>query len=287
MNRKVMFCLFVLLVFPLLACQVTYNNPQSSAKLIPETSEEIVIPIPADQSQSPELTLQFGAGNITINPGAQENLVEGTAVYNVSEYKPVITTNGNKVTLSDGDKNLNFPSTPRIVNDWDLKLSSVPMDLEIFAGGYQGDFEFGGLSLQNLRISEGGSQTNLSFSSPNNASMETFRYETGASQVKLEGLGNANFQNMIFNSGAGEYTLDFSGELKQDANVNIKSGLSSVTLIVPQDVQAKIVVDGGMMNVDYSGEWKFSGGEYTLDGTGPTLTFNIDMGAGTLVLKTQ
>jgi len=33
------------------------------------------------------------------------------------------------------------------------------MDLEILAGGYQGEYELGGLSLQNLRVSEGGSQT--------------------------------------------------------------------------------------------------------------------------------
>ena len=194
MNRKVMFALFVLMIFPLLACQVTYSLPQSRAKLIPETTEEIVIPIPADQSQSPELTIQFGAGNLTINPGAQDNLVEGTAVYNVSEYKPVVTTNGNQVTLSVGDKNLHFSSTPEIKNIWDLKLSSVPMDLEILAGGYQGDYELGGLSLQNLRVSEEGSQTTLSFSSPNNASMETFKYETGASQVKLEAWGMRIFR---------------------------------------------------------------------------------------------
>lgn len=287
MNRKVVCVLFVMLIFPLLACQVTNYNPQSSAKLIPETTEEIVIPIPADQSQSPELTLQFGAGNLIINPGAEVNLVEGTAVYNASEFKPVVTTNGNQVTLRVGDRDLHFSSIPTIKNIWDLKLSSVPMNLEIFAGGYQGDYEFGGLSLENLRISEGGSQSSLAFSTPNQADMETFRYETGASQVKLEGLGNANFQNMIFNSGAGEYTLEFSGELKHDADVNIKSGLSSVTLIVPQDLQARVNVSGGMMNVDYSREWNFSGGEYTLDGTGPTLMINVDMGAGTLVLKAE
>lgn len=287
MNRKTMIVLLTLLVIPLLACRLTYDNPPQAANLIPEKTEEIAIPLPSDQSQSPELTLQFGGGNLTINPGAQENLVEGTAVYNVLENKPEVTTNGNQITLSVGEKDRQFSSMHDIKNDWDLKLASVPMSLEILAGGYQGNFEFGGLSLGNLRISEGGSQTGLSFSSPNNATMETFRYDTGASQVRLEGLGNANFQNMIFNSGAGEYSLDFSGELKQDAEVRIKSGLSSVTLTVPQDRQATVVVSGGMMSVDNSGEWKFSDGEYTLNGAGPTLTIYVDMGAGTLVLKTH
>ena len=36
--------------------------------------------------------------------------------------------------------------------------------------------------------------------------MALFRYETGASKVKLTGLANANFGTMDFNSGAGDYT---------------------------------------------------------------------------------
>jgi len=53
--------------------------------------------------------------------------------------------------------------------------------------------------------------------------METLRYVTGASNLKLSNLANANFASMIFEAG-GNYSLDFSGELRQDAVVTIEAG---------------------------------------------------------------
>ena len=93
-----------------------------------------------------------------------------------------------------------------------LKLGETPMELEINAGAYQGQYEFGGLALTGLTIKDGASDVDLSFSEPNRTEMSVFRYETGASNVELTGLANANFSTLIFNGGAGDYTLDFSGD---------------------------------------------------------------------------
>ena len=48
--------------------------------------------------------------------------------------------------------------------------------------------------------------------------MSILRYETGASTVKLNGLANANFGTLIFSGGAGDYTLDFSGDLQRSGH---------------------------------------------------------------------
>ena len=96
-----------------------------------------------------------------------------------------------------------------------------------------------------------------------------------------------NFSSMIFRSGAGDYTLDFSGELQRDAAVTIESGISQVRLVVPEEMNAKVFFQGGLANVDAGGEWKGAGGQYYVDGDGPQLTINIDMGAGELKLDTD
>jgi hypothetical protein len=92
---------------------------------------------------------------------------------------------------------------------------------------------------------------------------------------------------MVFRSGAGDYTLDFSGELQRDAVVTIESGISRVVVIVPEGMNAEVNFTGGLSSVDVDGDWQRSGDEYTLAGEGPRLTINIDMGAGSLELKTN
>ena len=159
------------------------------------------------------------------------------------------------------------------------------MELEIAAGGYQGEFDLGGIPLLELRIAEGAAKTDVSFSELNPVQMDTLRYDTGASQASLTGLANANFREMDFRSGAGEFRLDFSGDLQQDAEVSIKTGLSSILIIVPEGTPATVKFEGGLANVDRSGSWRMSGGLYTLSGEGPELTIMVEMGAGNLVLR--
>ena len=89
------------------------------------------------------------------------------------------------------------------------------MDLTIAAGAYEGNLELGGLALKSLTVKDGASHVDLSFPEPNQTEMSILRYETGASDVKLTGLANANFSTLTFSGGAGNYTLDFSGELQR------------------------------------------------------------------------
>jgi hypothetical protein len=158
------------------------------------------------------------------------------------------------------------------------------MNLSIDSGAYDGKFELGGLSLTRLEIKDGASNVEVSFSEPNPVEMSTFTYNTGASDVKLTGLANANFSLLDFSAGAGDYTLDFSGELQRDASIKIESGLSNLIIIVPEGVSAVVTVESGLSNVNAGSGWERSGEDYIQKGEGPTLTFVIEMGAGNLTL---
>ncbi len=186
---------------------------------------------PRRHADTVDLSLTFGAGELDLQPGAETALVSGTATYNVVDFKPKIKVDKQQVRLETGNLDIhgipNFNSND-IKNKWDLKLGDQPMQLKINAGAYQGDFELGGLALKSLEVNDGAAETRLKFSDPNKTEMETLRYVTGASSVKLSGLANANFTSMIFRSGAGDYTLDFSGELQRDAVVTVESGFSQL-----------------------------------------------------------
>jgi len=286
MKQMPILILITLLALVSLSCGLTVNIPVDRVTTGPTRTEEINIPAPA--ADEIDLVLSFGAGDFNLDDGAGDVLVSGTATYNVDDFKPEVTVDGNEVRLESGDLQIEgIPSiNDNIKNEWDLELGNQLMNLEINAGAYKGDFNLGGLSLKSLRISDGAADVRLKFSKPNLVEMESLRYQTGASSVHLSGLANANFASMIFRSGAGDYTLDFSGELQRDANVDIESGLGQVTLVVPAGVSARLTFEGGLTNVETHGEWQKSGNDYVLDGSGPTLTITVDMGAGNLVLRT-
>lgn len=281
MNKKILPILLVVFLVTT-ACGFSVNLPQASTPE-PTVTEDIQVAVPS--SGKARLTLAFGAGELNLKPGAQDLLVEGTAKYNYSRIKPVIRTDGEEVGISAGEGKFNtFPNLSNLTNRWDFKLGSAPIDLTVEAGAYSGEFELGGLSLTGLTVKDGASTVTASFSTPNKSEMTILRYETGASTVRLKGLANANFTTLDFSGGAGDYTLDFSGELQRSATATIDAGLCNIVLVIPDGVHTVVTVDGGAANVTVGTGWAQSGSIYTQEGAGPTLTIVVNIGAGSLTL---
>lgn len=163
-------------------------------------------------------------------------------------------------------------------------MGNTPLDLTVQAGAYEGNLELGGLALKSLTVRDGAANVDISFSEPNQIEMSMLRYETGASNVKLTGLANANFSTLTFSGGAGNYTLDFSGELQRDAVVTIEAGFGDLSLIIPEDVDAVVTVEGAALNINHSSGWTQNGQKYTQNGSGSTLTILVKMAAGNLVI---
>ncbi|MBI3173699.1 MAG: hypothetical protein HYZ25_08270 [Chloroflexi bacterium] len=280
MKFKIISAMLVLALASL-ACSFTINLPETATPG-PDVTDKINVPAPSSGKVS--LEINFGAGDLTLAPGA-DDLVSGTATYNFPDLKPKIEQDGSNVKVSQGPFEFKgVPTLNNVKNTWDLKLGSTPMDLTIAAGAYDGTMDLGGLSLTNLTVKDGASTVKLNFSAPNQAEMTVFRYETGASDVTIKGLANANFGTMVFSGGAGNYDLGFDGKLKRDATITIDCGLSDLTLRVPEGVHAVVTVEGGLSGVNTSSNWTHSGDSYTQPGDGPTLTFIVKLGAGNLTL---
>ena len=278
---------FTILVLATMACGINIDLP-SEIKTGPTVTDEINAEIP-DGVGPFELTLSLGAGEININPGAEGSLVSGSVRYNVPDFKPEVSKQGDSVFIEQG--NLNISGLPnfdeRVINEWDLKLSNEPINLFIKAGAYKGRYELGGLSLNRLKISDGAADVDVNFSQPNAIELKSLDYSTGASSVTLEGLGNANPTAMTFRSGAGSYRLDFSGTLQRDMEVLVESGISSVVIIVPAGIPAEVRFEGGLTDVNIFGNWNNEGSYYSQSGEGNKIEFRVKMGAGNLELRNK
>lgn len=279
--------LLTLILITLSGCGIDVELPfKTEQKTGPTQTEAIQIPIP-DSPTPLDVRLSFGAGKMTLLPNPGNDLISGTASFNVADFKPEITVDEYGVEIKQGNLKLNAVPTidEKVKNEWSLAFKNFPIELTIKAGGYSGDFEFGGLAISDLHISDGAANVKLKFSTPNTANMAALRYETGASNISMEKLANANFQTMIFQSGAGNYNLDFSGLLQQDGAVFIETGLSRVVISVPDGVPAEVNFEGPLSKVITSGNWEQVGDEYHLAGSGPRLNFTIETKAGTVTLQ--
>ena len=283
----------LVLALVIAACGANIKAPVTQIEIGPTQTIDIQVPMPEGPATGVELNLEFAAGELKLSPqaalGASRYLASGTATFNAIDLEPKVEVAGTSCTVNHG--NLKIEGIPNfqkdLKNEWDLQLANTPMSLNIKAGAYTGNVELGGLSLEKLAISEAGSKANLAFSTPNPVEMSSFTYSTGGSTISLKGLANANFEQMTFTSGAGDYTLSFDGDLQRDARVMIDSGVSTVNIIVPAGGNAQVTFDGGLSSVKAEGGWVQNEDVYTLSGSGPALTIMVKMGVGTLNLKTE
>jgi hypothetical protein len=283
MKSTIKFLPILVIALVLLGCSFTVNVPtvDTSSTQTFNISQPIT-----DGMRSANVSIEMGGGRLTLAGGSSQ-LIEGNVVYNVPDWKPTLSLNDNNLLISQTHtSNVGIPSND-IKNDWNLQLGKVPTSLEVSAGAYEGTLDLSGIPLTDLEINDGASKATVEFTSENPQEMQRFVYKTGASDVSLIGLGYANTQQVEFNSGAGNYTLDFTGNMSKDMSVKISSGLSQVKIIVPKNVHTRVNLDGGLSNVDTQGTWLVNGTQYEVNGGDINLTINIEMAVGNLVLAQQ
>jgi hypothetical protein len=284
-NQKLIFAVAAL-AFAGLACGVTLTLPEDAIDIGPLQTDQISVSGPG-AAQTASVMIEFGAGDLFIQPGGSGALISGTASYNVEGLQPEVSTSGDEITIKQDTFEYNITGLPNygdVENTWDLYFNTDPVELEVRSGAVKGEFEFGGMALAELKVFTGASNMNLNFASPNLTPMSQFRMTTGASSATLSGLANANFSLMNFQGGIGSYTLDFSGVFQRDATVEVDAGLSNVTINVPPGIPTIVNVEGALNNVVVRGNWGGSGDTYTLAGNGPSLVINVNIGAGNLNL---
>jgi hypothetical protein len=279
MKKQVIFAILGL-VIAAMACSIQNIEMKTIGTQVVNINE----PLPEDLAET-ELIFNMTGGKFDITPGA-EGLVNGSITYNVEQWEPEFTRSNYYYEIKQRNAfNITGIPTGNIKNHWELGLSTVlPLDLTIEGGASENTFDFSGLQLTQLNIVQGASDTTIRFDTPNPVLMQDFIFKTGASSAKIYGLGNANFVSMNMSCGAGNYTLDFGGSLAQDSTVDIKSGISNITIIIPADMNATINNHGTVSNINTQGTWLVQNETYQTMVGGPTLTINLDMAVGNINL---
>ena len=278
--KKPILAVILVLTLATFACSIS----NIEMRTIDQQTVPINEPLPANMEVS-ELVFNMTGGHFDLNPGSSA-LVSGSIVYNVEQWEPQFTRSNNYYEIKQVSP-FSFSGIPTndVVNTWDLYLTNeIPLDLTIEGGASENEFDFTGMKLTGLKITQGASETNLRFDSPNPSQMDELSFTTGASSADLYGLGYANFTTMTFSAGAGDYTLDFTGALTHDTTVNIKSTISNIKIIIPAGMKAVIINKGTVSNINTEGTWMLNDDTYNTLVEGYTLTINLDMAVGNVTL---
>jgi len=278
--KKPVIAMLIVLFLSTLACSLQGTSY--------ETIEPQIIFIDEDLPQTEqiaELVFKMSGGKFIITPGA-DGLVNGTIKFNVEQFAPQFVRKDGYFEIKPS-KPIHIKTFPfkEYENTWELGITkNIPLKLTVEGGASENNFDFSGLKLTNLDISQGASETKIYFNQPNLEVIESFSLKTGASSTKIFGLGNANIKFLSVSSGAGDYTLDFSGNLSQDMDVNIKAGVSNFTIIIPPETLAVIHNNGAVTNINTKGTWLVSDNTYSTLNEGFLLTINLNMGVGNVNL---
>lgn len=278
--KKPIIAVIIVMFLATLACSLRNVQLETIDPQIVLISE----PLPQDRQET-ELVFKMTGGRFLITADA-EGLVSGTIKYNVEPWQPELIRRDNFFEIRQVNP-FRITGIPLgdFENTWELGLTNVlPLNLNIEGGASENIFDLTGLQISRLRIIQGASDTTIRFDKPNPIVMEDFTFTTGASSAKVFGLGNANIRRMTMSTGAGDYTLDFTGALSQDSIVDIKAGISNITIIIPTEMQAVINNQGTVTNVNTQGTWLVTDQSYSTLADGYTLTINLDMSVGNVNL---
>ncbi len=227
--------------------------------------------------ESMDVRVRYAAGEFHIRPSNAGTLYRMHLRYDDDQFDPVSHFDGRslEVGLESDRRTLNLNG--RNQGSLDLELAQdVAMDLELEFGAVQARLDLGGLSLTGLRLRTGASESRIDVSEPNPVRMRRASFEVGAADFEALNLGNLNTDRLEIDAGVGSLTLDMSGELRSDMDVDISIGLGSLELRLPRGAGVRITKQSFLTSFDaddmvkrgdawYSRDWDDAEHQITID----------------------
>jgi hypothetical protein len=208
-------------------------------------------------SSEHHVRIEYGAGRVDIAATSAPVLYAMTLRYDETTASPVHRYDASARALTLGvDIEARRLRSLRDQTRGEMRLSlsrAVPFDLDLELGATKATLDLGGLTLLNLRLDSGASETLLDFSTPNGGRMRALEVNVGAASFTARNLANANTRAIRVTSGVGSVALDFGGAWTQDVAVDVEVSLGKLTLHVPRDVGVRLEVQKFLASFDHEG----------------------------------
>jgi hypothetical protein len=247
-----------------------------------------LVQIAFPEAETRQLRITVGPAKLRVAPGDGADWVSGTYRDPTAKMPCRVATDGGKARISQENR---WRGLMRQTPAFDLQLGKAqPYALTIDSGATDDSAcDLGGLPLTSLDVRHGAGELDLDFSAPNPEAMDRFHLASGAAEIEVTNLANANAAEIAIEGGAASFTIDFGGTPQRDTRVKINVGMASVEVRVPATTAARITPHAILGNVDAGdGFTTREGGYWTqaaIAGGTPVLTIDANVALGSLKLR--
>ena len=195
------------------------------------------------------LDVRFVAGVLKLRPGSVGELYRMRLRYDEEHFEPVARFNQARSQVVLGVEKLegvswDYDEDRHEYQELSISITpEVPTALDLIFGAGRAEVELGDLSLTDVSIKTGASETEVRWSSPNRIAGSRLEFVVGAVKFSAYGIGNAGCRDLRFKGGVGEMDLDLSGSWTTDATVDIDLALGDLTLRIPRNVAVEVDLD--------------------------------------------
>ncbi|RPI28801.1 MAG: hypothetical protein EHM61_03850 [Acidobacteria bacterium] len=266
----------------LTACDVVEFEGQTASlhKAVPMAGEELL-----------EVDVDVPVGKLEIEAGTGGNLYEFDLDYNENAFTPEVEfqKRGNtgvlRFRLNGEGKHVRRMGKNRL----NLRLNpDVPIVLRAKSGVGESQIDLGGMRIRELDIENGVGETSISMLEPNRISCDRVDIQNGVGSLKMTGLGNLASKQLKFQGGVGGSELDFSGDWREEGDIDIEVGVGGVELRMPRSVGAEVKANRTFMSGVDLPEFEKRGDtyiSYNVDRVSKVLRLRIEAGIGGVELR--
>lgn len=227
--------------------------------------------------------VHYGAGRFRVAPAERGLLYRMHLRYDEELFEPRAEHYDERLVLGvESLRRRGIKLGRKYKSGGELELSlarDLPMDLDLEFGAVRADLELGGLSLTELELSTGASESTVDVSEPNPVNMAHAQFEVGAADFAARHLGNLNASRIEVSAGVGEVELWFTGEWRRDARVSIDMGLGALELRFPEGLGVRLRKDSFLTSLDSQGLVKRGDDYYSLDWDEAERRITVDLDA--------
>jgi hypothetical protein len=239
------------------------------------------------------LRLEVDAGEVRVSRGQSEDEVIVHLQYSPKEFRHAFRFNEQENFLEirfdkdgwfdhKGDKlnavlEIELPTEPALRADCRIKAGEVNMQL-------------GGLRLVDFAMSVTAGEVNVDFEEPNRTVMEALELNTRIGQSNFRRLGNARFRDADINGGIGEMTIDFNGDMLEEAVARVDLDIGETVVLLPPEAGTKLAVSKFLFlsHIDLPFDMRQEGRYYYTENFGKSgreLQLRISSGIGELRIE--
>lgn len=232
-----------------------------------------------------DVQVEYGGGDLRVRPAAGGLLYRMQMRYDQRQMRPVTEYDRASGRLRLGVQGVRRNQRAQRGGNATVELApGIPTDLSLEFGAGRAELELGGLSLRSVDLSAGASETEVRFAAPNRVPAGTVRVASGASRLRMRGLGNARAERFVLDGGVGEATLEFDGAWARSATLDVEMGLGSVTLRFPRALGVRIERDGFLTRFSPAGMVRRGDAWYSnnWDSARYKLTVQVDAALGSV-----